>query len=306
MQRQTWRHRLSPYTRNWQLYLLVLPALVYLIIFKYVPMYGVQIAFRKYTAVKGITGSPWVGLQHFRSFFNSYQFSRVLINTVVLSFYELVIGFPLPILLALMLNQLRSNRSKQLLENVFYIPHFISVVVLVGMINVFFGYSSGFVNNIASAFGGERVDYIGKASAFRSLYVFSGVWKNAGWNAIIYIAALSGIDPGLYEAATIDGASRVRKIISIELPSILPVIMMMFVMGMGNLMSIGFEKAYLMQNSLNSATSEIIATYVYKVGLLQVKYDYSAAVGLFNNVINILLLLSANALSRRLTQNSLW
>jgi ABC-type polysaccharide transport system, permease component len=298
--------RLTPWTRNWQLYLLLLPAIAYLIVFKYVPMYGVQIAFRKYTAVNGIAGSQWVGLKHFEAFFNSYQFNRVLINTIVLSVYELLLGFPLPIILALMLNQIRSARSKAVLENIFYIPHFISIVVLVGMVNVFFGYSSGFVNNVAAMLGGERVDYIGKAAAFRHLYVFSGIWKNAGWNAIIYLAALSGIDPGLYEAATIDGASRIRKMISIELPGILPVIVMMFVMGMGNIMSVGFEKAYLMQNALNSSTSEIIATYVYKVGLLQVKYDYSAAVGLFNNVINIVLLVSANTISRRLTENSLW
>ncbi len=292
--------------KGYQLFLMLLPALLYIIIFKYWPIYGIQLAFKKYMPGLEIAKAPWVGFKHFRDFFRSYQFSRVLYNTLALSLYELLVSFPVPILLALMLNQVGNARRKALMENVFYVPHFISVVVLVGMINVFFALSNGLVNNLAAALGGERVNHIGTASAFRHLYVFSGVWKNAGWNAIIYIAALSGIDPGLYEAATIDGANRWQRILHIEIPGILPVISMMFIMGMGNIMSIGFEKAYLMQNSLNSSTSEIIATYVYKVGLLQVKYDYSTAVGLFNNVINVVLLVIANTLSRRLTESSLW
>ena len=298
--------KIKRWSKGYQLFLMLLPALIYLIVFKYWPMYGVQLAFRKYMPVLGISKSPWVGFKHFLDFFNSYQFERVLYNTLALSIYELLVSFPMPILLALMLNQVSHSRRKALLENVFYMPHFISVVVLVGMISVFFSLNSGFVNNIARALGGERVNYIGKASAFRHLYVFSGVWKNAGWNAIIYIAALAGIDPGLHEAATIDGASRWQRILHIEVPGILPVISMMFIMSVGNIMSIGFEKAYLMQNSLNSSTSEIIATYVYKVGLLQVKYDYSTAVGLFNNVINVILLVIANTITKRLTENSLW
>lgn len=298
--------KIKRWSKGYQLFLMLLPALIYLIVFKYWPMYGVQLAFRKYMPVLGISKSPWVGFKHFLDFLHSYQFERVLYNTLALSIYELLVSFPMPILLALMLNQVSHSRRKALLENVFYMPHFISVVVLVGMISVFFSLNSGFVNNIARALGGERVNYIGKASAFRHLYVFSGVWKNAGWNAIIYIAALAGIDPGLHEAATIDGASRWQRILHIEVPGILPVISMMFIMSVGNIMSIGFEKAYLMQNSLNSSTSEIIATYVYKVGLLQVKYDYSTAVGLFNNVINVILLVIANTITKRLTENSLW
>lgn len=292
--------------RCYQLYLMLLPALIYIVVFKYWPMYGVQLAFKKYMPVLGISNSPWVGLKHFQDFFRSYQFDRVLSNTLILSFYELLVGFPIPILLALLLNQVQNKRRRSILENIFYIPHFISVVVLVGMINVFFSHSNGLINNLIASFGGTRKNFVGMSSAFRHLYVFSGVWKNAGWNAIIYIAALTGIDPGLYEAATIDGAGRWQKIWNIELPAILPVISMMFIMSMGNIMSIGFEKAYLMQNSLNSSTSEIIATYVYKVGLLQVKYDYSTAVGLFNNIINIALLVTANKLSQRLTNNSIW
>ncbi len=299
-------NRIRRSLKGYQLFLMLLPALLYIIIFKYWPIYGIQLAFKKYMPGLEIARAPWVGFKHFRDFFHSYQFSRVLSNTLALSLYELLVSFPVPILLALMLNQVGNAKRKALMENVFYVPHFISVVVLVGMINVFFSLSNGLVNNLAAALGGERVNYIGKASAFRHLYVFSGVWKNAGWNAIIYIAALSGIDPGLYEAATIDGANRWQRILHIEMPGILPVISMMFIMGMGNIMSIGFEKAYLMQNSLNSSTSEIIATYVYKVGLLQVKYDYSTAVGLFNNVINVVLLVIANTISRRLTESSLW
>ncbi len=292
--------------KNWQLYLFILPALISIIVFKYAPLYGVQLAFRDFRAIDGIMGSEWVGLEHFIDFFNSRDFERVLGNTIILSLYEIALSFPIPIILALFMNQLRSKRYKNLLENIFYVPHFISVVVLVGLINTFFSYSSGFVNNIFEVFGIERYDYIGDPDAFRNLYVFSGIWKNTGWNMIIYIAALSGIDASLYEASTIDGASKFQKIIYIDIPSILPTIMMLFVLALGRTMSIGFEKAFLMQNQLNISTSEIIATYVYTVGLQRVQYDYATAIGLFNNVINAVMLIFANKLSKKVTNSGIW
>lgn len=292
--------------KNYQLYLLLLPALAYLIVFKYTPLYGIQIAFRKYTLSGGITGSEWVGLKHFITFFKSPQFSRLLSNTLILSFYELVVSFPIPVILALLLNQITHKRTKAVLENIFYIPHFISVVVLVGMMTTFFSMQGGIVNTVLSGLGHKKINFMGEASMFRHLYVFSGVWKNAGWNAIIYIAALSGIDQTLHEAAKVDGAGKLARIWHVDIPGILPTIMMMFIMAVGNVMSIGFEKAYLMQNPLNISTSEIIATYVYKVGLQRVQYDYATAIGLFNNVINVILLLVANKVSKRLTDNSLW
>ena len=293
-------------SKNYQLYLLLAPALIYLAIFKYGPLYGLQIAFKKYALSLGIGGSPWVGLQHFRTFFSSPQFSRVLVNTLALSFYELVVSFPLPIVLALMLNQLRSVRYKNYLENVFYIPHFISVVVLVGMLNTFTSVQGGLINNIVALFGGDRINFMGESSMFRNLYVFSGVWKNTGWNAIIFTAALSGIDPTLHEAAKVDGAGKLAQIWHIDIPGIMPTIMIMFVSAVGNVMSIGFEKAFLMQNYMNIGTSEIIATYVYKVGLQRAQYDYATAIGLFNNVVNLILLVTANTFSKKMTKTGLW
>ena len=288
------------------LYILVLPAVVYIIIFKYIPMYGVQIAFKDFSPVLGIAKSPWVGIEHFIVFFGSFNFKRILVNTILLSVYELLWAFPFPIVIALLLNQLRSKRFKLILQNLVYIPHFISTVVLVGMMVVIFNPGSGVVNQIIKLLGGENINFLTAPEYFRTLYIGSGIWKNSGWSAIIYLAALSAVDPRLYEAAAIDGAGKFRRIINIDIPSILPTVMIMLILSVGRIMSIGFEKSYLMQNSLNISVSEIIATYVYKIGLQQAKYDYAAAIGFFNNVINMILLIATNKLSKKITGNSLW
>ncbi len=291
---------------DWGLYILVLPAIVYIVIFKYIPMYGVQIAFRDFSPVLGIAKSPWVGFEHFAEFFGSFNFKRILVNTVLLSVYELLWAFPFPVVIALLLNQLKSKRFKLVLQNLVYMPHFISTVVLVGMMVVIFNPGSGVINQIINLLGGESVNFLTAPKYFRTLYIGSGIWKNSGWSAIIYLAALSAIDPRLYEAAAIDGAGKLRRIVNIDIPSILPTIMIMLILSVGRIMSIGFEKSYLMQNSLNISVSEIIATYVYKIGLQQAKYDYAAAIGFFNNIINMVLLIATNRISKKITGNSLW
>ena len=292
--------------RDYQLYLFVLPAVIYLIIFNYIPMYGVQIAFKDYSPVGGITGSEWVGFKHFMRFFSSYQFWPLIKNTIVLSLYNIIASFPLPIILALMLNAVKSKRFKSLVQTVTYMPHFISTVVMVGMILIFLSPRTGFVNYIIQLFGGEPILFMGEPSYYKHIYVWSGVWQSTGWASIIYIAALSSISPELYEAAEIDGASRIRKIIHIDIPGILPTAVILFIMSAGSMMSMGFEKAYLLQNPLNESTQEIIATYTYKIGMINQQYSYSAAIGLFNTVVNVILLVFVNQVSKRLTETSLW
>ena len=300
------RNYIRDVLKNWHLYVLLFPAFLYLVIFKYAPLYGIQIAFKRYRVSQGITGSIWIGLEHFKNFITSPQFERVFVNTVFLSLYELVVSFPVPIILALMLNHVRSLKYKNFLENVFYIPHFISVVVLVGMINTFFSVQGGIINIVIASLGGERINFMANASMFKHLYVFSGVWKNSGWRAIVFIAALTSIDPALYEAATIDGAGTLSKILHIDIPCIMPTIVIMLIMAIGNVMSIGYEKVYLMQNYLTISKSEIIATYVYKVGLLRSQYDYATAIGLFNNIINAFLIVAANSILKKITKTGLW
>lgn len=292
--------------RNWELYLFLLPTLVFYILFHYVPMYGVQIAFKNYMVTKGIFGSPWAGLKHFDRFFRSYQFWTLLKNTVVLSFYQLAAGFPVPIILALLLNQMRSRGYKRLIQTVTYAPHFISVVVLVGMVNIFLSPRTGIVNHTIAFLGGERVFFMADPTKFRHIFVWSGIWKNAGYSMIIYLATLSGIDPQLHEAAIVDGASKLQRIRHIEIPGIIPTATILLIMNVGRVMQLGFERAYLMQNPLNLETSEIIATYVYKVGLLSAQFSFSAAVGLFNSAINLILLVSVNRVAKSLSNTSLW
>ncbi|WP_409345477.1 ABC transporter permease [Paenibacillus sp. MBLB4367] len=291
---------------NYQLYLLFLPTFVYFIVFHYMPMYGIQIAFKEFIATKGIFGSPWVGFEHFERFFNSYQFWTVINNTIGLSVYGLVVSFPLPILLALLLNQLVSQRFKRFVQTVTYAPHFISTVVLVGMLAVFLSPRSGLVNQIITFFGGEPVFFLAMPEWFKSLYVLSGVWQGAGWGAIIYLAALAGVDPGLHEAAIMDGASKLQRIRYIDIPSIMPTAIIVLILNLGSIMTVGFEKTFLMQNSLNIDSSEIISTYVYKTGLLGTQYSFSAAVGLFDSVVNFVLLVLVNRGARKLTETSLW
>ena len=288
------------------LMLLVSIPIIWYILFYYVPIYGLQIAFKRYNPSLGITGSPWVGFHYFKQFFNSYYFSEITLNTIILSVYTLLLGFPLPILLALLVNELRSHGMKKVVQNITYIPHFLSVVVIVSMVTIFSNPQYGLFNKISGLFGIPPVDFMASPGAFRSLYVFSNVWQHMGFNSIIYIAALAAIDPSLYEAATIDGASRLRKIISISLPCILPTIMILLIMRIGSIMNVGFEKVLLMQNTINKSTSEIISTFIYTNGIQQGQYSYSTAVGLFNSAINCVLLVIANKTSKKISGSSLW
>ena len=290
-----------------QLYLFLVIPLAYLVIFKYIPMAGIQIAFRKFSIRKGIWGSPWVGFANFTRFFSTYMFGRVVKNTLTLSAYSIFAGFPVPILFALLLNVMRGRAFKKTVQMVTYAPHFISTTVLVGMIMALFSSRTGMYGALHFAITGTYpADIFGKVNAFSHLYVWSGIWQNMGWGAIIYIAALSGVDMQLHEAAQIDGASRFKRVIHIDLPCILPTAAIMLIMRAGSVMSIGFEKVYLMQNSVNLSASEIISTYVYKVGLQDSDFSYSTAIGLFNSVINLALLLVVNSITKRLSSTSLF
>ena len=297
--------RVSYFKRNWWMYCFVLPAIIWYFIFHYVPMGGIIIAFKRYTGVQTIWESRWVGLKWFKSFFKSYYCKTIIKNTLVLSTYSLL-TFPLPIIFALILNEMKSAKIKKLVQTITYAPHFISIVVLVSMINLFFTTQNGFVNNIIEFFGGEPYAFLTSATAFPHMYVWSDVWQNLGWNCIIYVAALSSVDPALHEAAEIDGASRIQRILHINIPSILPTIAIMLIMKLGHIMSVGADKVLLMLNELNADTAEIITTYVYDRGLLSGDYSYSAAVGLFVNVINLIMLLIVNRASKKLTDTSLF
>lgn len=291
--------------RNYQLYLFMLPVITFLTILHYVPMYGVQIAFKDFYANLGITGSPWVGFEHFERFFSSYYFWRLLKNTIVLNVYGLLL-FPLPIIFSLMLNELKNGAFKKWTQTLTYAPHFISVVVLVGMLVAFLDPITGIVNHAITALGGSSVDFLTSPGWFRHVFVWSGQWQSLGWGTIIYLAALAGVNPELHEAATVDGATRMQRIRHINIPSILPTIVVLFILGIGNFMAIGFEKVLLMQNSLNSETSDIIQTFVYETGLLEGQYSFAAAIGLFESAINIILLVTVNTIARRVSENSLW
>ena len=297
--------RVSYFKRNWWMYCFVLPAIIWYLVFHYVPMGGIIIAFKRYTGVQTIWESRWVGLKWFKSFFKSYYCKTIIKNTLVLSTYSLL-TFPLPIIFALILNEMKSAKIKKLVQTITYAPHFISIVVLVSMINLFFTTQNGFVNNIIEFFGGEPYAFLTSATAFPHMYVWSDVWQNLGWNCIIYVAALSSVDPALHEAAEIDGASRIQRILHINIPSILPTIAIMLIMKLGHIMSVGADKVLLMLNELNADTAEIITTYVYDRGLLSGDYSYSAAVGLFVNVINLIMLLIVNRASKKLTDTSLF
>jgi putative aldouronate transport system permease protein len=292
--------------RNYDLYLMLLPALAFFVIFHYVPMYGVQIAFRDFDVLGGILRSPWAGLKHFQRFFGTYSAGEIITNTVVLSVYQIVAGFPLPIVLALLLNQVPSRRYRRIVQTVAYAPYFISLMVLVGMLKVFFSPLYGLVGHLVRALGGIAEPYMSEPEYFRHIYVWSGVWQTTGYSSVIYLAALSAINPELHEAATIDGANKLQRIRFIDIPGILPTIVVLLVLSWGSIMTLGFEKAYLMQNDRNIANSEIIATYVYKVGLINRQYSFAAAVGLFNSVVNFVLLLTVNWLARRTSEVSLW
>lgn len=303
--------RLSPLRqirRNAGLYLLLAPAIILVILFAYWPMYGVSIAFKDFSAPLGIAGSPWSQpiFKHFTRFFNSYQFSNTVKNTLWISFYSLAASFPLPIILALGINQMRAKRFKRVFQTIIYLPHFISTVVMVGLLLIWLSPSAGLVGSIYKLFGAEAPNLMGNKSAFASIYVWSDVWQHMGWNSIIYIAALASVDPTLYEAATVDGANRFQKIRYIDFPMILPTAVILLIMSAGSVMNLGFEKVYMMQNNLNLSVSEVISTYVYKIGITNTQYSYSTAINLFNTMINVLLLVTVNFVSGRLSENSLW
>ena len=291
--------------KNWWLYMFVLPTLIWYIVFHYVPMGGVVIAFKRYNGVLSIWDSPWVGFKWFKSFFNSYYATTIIRNTLVVSFYSLM-TFPLPIAFAMVLNEVKHKKVKQVIQTITYAPHFISMVVLVSMLNLFFSPSNGFVNHIIEALGGTSFDFMTSNAAFPHMYVWSGVWQNLGWDCIIYVAALAGVDPSLHEAAEIDGATRMQRIIHINIPTILPTIVIMMIMRVGHIMSVGADKVLLMKNDLNADTAQVIATYVYERGLLSGDYSYSAAVGLFVNVINLIMLITVNKISAKVTETSLF
>ncbi|WP_115992612.1 ABC transporter permease [Cohnella lupini] len=292
--------------KHWQLYLIVIPPVLFFLIFKYYPMMNAVLAFKDFNVIKGIWGSPWVGFKHFELFFNNPMFLTLVKNTFGISGMLLLVGFPVPILLALMLNEAKNGRFKKFVQLVSFAPYFISTVVMVSIIMLFLAPRLGFVNIALNYFGFESINFLGEPGMFRSIYISSDIWQTAGYTAVIYLAALAGIDPTLYEAARVDGASRFQKIIHVDLPGILPTIMIVLILNVGSVMAIGFEKVYLLQNPLNLVNSEIIATYVYSVGLLNANYSFATAVGLFNSVINLILLVSVNTLAKRFSNNSIW
>jgi putative aldouronate transport system permease protein len=291
---------------NWQLYVLVLPAVIYFFVFNYMPLYGIQIVFKDYKAVKGIAGSEWVGLKQFTTFFHAYYFKRLLTNTFLLNIYYLLWSFPIPIILAILLNQIRSEKKKRFVQTSIYIPYFISTVVLAGMLYIFLSPTSGILNIIRESLGFKAIDYMSSSSAFRSIYIISGIWQSAGYGTILYIASLSGVDQELYEAAEIDGANIWQKIRYIDIPSLIPTIMMVLVLDCGKLLSSDTNKVLVMQTAGNIPTSDIIGVYVYNIGLGSGQFSYTAAIGLFINLINFVMILSVNQISKKFTDVGLF
>ena len=291
---------------NIPLYVLLFPSIILLIMFAYIPMLGLVIAFKDYSPANGILNSPWAGFKYFTQFFNSVQFGTTMMNTLKISIYSILVGFPLPILLALLCNQLRTGKFKKVFQVTTYLPHFISTMVMCGMIILFLSPNSGLIANIFKSLGWTMPNLLSKPDSFAGVYVWSDVWQHIGWDSIIYLAALSAIDPTYYEAATMDGASRMQKILNIDLPLLLPTAMILLILRAGSLLSIGFEKVLQLQNPLNLAGSEVISTYVYKVGMQNFQYSYSTAIGLFNTVVNLIILLSVNWFSKRYTKTGLF
>lgn len=292
--------------RNIALYVIISPAILYFIIWHYLPMYGVQIAFKDFMPALGINGSPWVGFEHFERFFNAYYFWNILRNTLGISIYGLLIGIPAPIILALMFNELRSKGFRTIAQTISYAPHFISVVVAVGILFFFISPNQGVIHSLMTWFGGTGRDFLADPGSFWHLFVWSGLWQNIGWSSLLYTAAMSGIPPDQYEAAYMDGANKFQRMWHVTLPGILPTIVILSILSIGGIMNVGFEKVLLMQSDLNLQTSEVISTYMYKSGILNAQYSFSAAVGLFNNIINFILLISFNAIAKRAGQTSLW
>lgn len=290
---------------NYQLYLLMLPGIIATFIFSYIPMYGVQIAFKNFRPSLGIWGSEWIGFDHFARFISYKGFWTMLRNTLSITLYNLA-TFPIPIIVSLLINEIRSKWFKKTVQMVSYAPHFLSTVVLCGMVLLFLNRSNGIVNNVLVLFGGERIDFMTRPEMFSSIYVWSGVWQNVGWGTVIYLAALSNVSPELIESVKIDGGNRLHIIRHINIPAILPTIVILFIMSTGNILSLGYEKILLLQNDLNLEKSRVISTYVYDIGLVGGQLSYSTAIGLFNNIINLLVLTTVNSIARKVSEVSLW
>lgn len=292
-----WQHR--------YLYLMLIIPLAYYAIFCYWPMYGIQIAFKKYNIRQGILGSPWVGMKNFEKCLGDPYFWKVVRNTLLLNIYSLLWGFPAPILLALLLNEVKNDFYKKFVQSVSYLPHFLSTVVVCGMIVNFLS-NSGPVNDVIESITGKRIQFLMEAKYFRTIYIASGIWQNIGWNSIIYFAAISGVDQQLYEAAIMDGAGRFKQAIHVTIPAILPTVTIMLIMAIGSLMSVGYEKIILLYNGSTYETADVISSYVYRKGIQGADYSYSTAVGLFQSVVGLIFLVGANTFSRKVTENSLW
>lgn len=300
------KRKIDEVLANWQMYLLLLPSIIFVFIFSYIPMYGILIAFQDFDPYIGFLKSPWVGFEHFTDFFQSVVFWKLIRNTLVISITNLVVGFPTPIILALLINELRSRMFKKAVQTISYLPYFVSTVVVVGMVVQFTTPSTGIINQIIKAFGGDPINFMAEPAWFVPLYTLSGLWQYIGWSSIIYIAALSGIDPTLYEAAIMDGASRLKQMVHISIPSIMPTIIIMFIFAIGSLLSVSYEKIILMYRPITYDTADVINTYIYRTGVLGGQYSASTAIGLFQTVINCLLLVGSNYISRKTTETSLW
>lgn len=295
------------FKKQWQLYAFLLPALIYVFIFCYAPIFGIIIAFQNYSPALGFFGSPWAGLQKFQMFFSSFYFWDILWNTLALSIYSLLVNTAFPILLALLINEVPFKKFRRFIQTLSYSPYFISLVVLVGMFNLFLSSNGGFFNEMLGLIGIAPIDFVGDPTWFRTTYVMTGLWQNVGWWSIIYVGALSQVPVENHEAAVIDGASRFQRIIHINLPSIAPIILVLFIMSMGQIMSVGFEKVFLMQNSLNRSVSEIISTYTYRVSFVTIRdLSFGTAVGVFNTAVNLALIIIANFLAKRIAKQSLF
>jgi putative aldouronate transport system permease protein len=292
--------------RYWQLWVLLAPAIAFVALFAYVPMYGIQLAFREFDFTAGLTGGEWVGLKYFRQFFDSPMFAALMRNTIVISLATLVVGFVTPIFLALVVNQIVNGARKRFMQTATYLPHFISIVVIVGMLQVFLSPTSGLLTRFLAALGIDGINFLGDPDAFVPVYVLSEVWQHTGWNSIIYLAALAGVQTELYEAARIDGANRFQIIRHIDLPALVPTMIVLLILNMGGVLNTGFEKIFLMQNNLNLPISEVLSTYTYKIGILNSQFSYSTAIGLFNTAINFLFLVITNQVAKRVSNTSLW
>jgi len=297
---------IQSFIRDYQLWIMILPAIIIILVFNYIPMYGIQLAFRDYDFSKGLTGGEWRGLAYFQQFIDSYLFTDLMRNTFLISLASIVLGFPAPIILALILNQIRRKRMKKLMQTTVYLPHFISVIVLVGMLNVLLSSETGVVGHFMKSIGLGHINLLASTSTFIPVYVLSDIWQHCGWNSIIYLAALSAVDPQLYDAAKIDGASRWQTIRYVDIPALVPTIIILFILSMGSILSTGFEKIFLMQNALNLPVSEVIATYVYKIGIISNQFSLASAIGLFNTLINFVFLFAMNAISKRVSNTSLF